>query len=464
MSMKTRILLVNFAEKEQKIATQLGIDVDLGYLSDAFDAIDSEGSREQGASFYSPLAIYEYKVIFIRLTKTPPLDYKFKDEAKIISEKDRVNFLRYWYENKGVLVIFAEDCNFSSLKLLGIPHAKLAESSGNDKTISSALETKEMLLRITFEEMESLVFIPPFKYVEVSQYESKNTGKNWTIFPAYVNRNDEKVGIYLNWGYSFSDTDAPAFLTLPAFKDYPEVITKLLKTFARIYPKYISEIVDGDWIKSDKYYPKEIATIDETIKQIISDAESKIETLRQEKLKAKEKYLHLCDLLTESGDKLKEAVIKTLVDVFKLQVEDMDKTKKTEFREDVLIKDSAFLYVLTEIKGTKNSYPSFTYVTQVFSNLLKGRDKYPNAIGGLILNYDLTRDPEERAEAFTNSDEENQLDEIIYIDTRIIYALAIAIIDHGLPIEDAKKILLQKGRVNFNLDKYIKESTSKNEK
>ncbi len=462
--MKTRILLVNFTEKEQEIAALLGINVDLGYLSDAFDTIDSEGSREQRASFYSPLAIYEYKVIFIRLTKTPPLEYKFKDEAKIISEKDRVNFLRYWYENKGVLVIFAEDCNFSSLKLLGIPDAKLVESNGNDKTISFALEIKERLLRITFEEMESLVFIPPFKYVEVNQYESKSTGKNWSIFPAYVNRNDEKVGIYFNWGYSFSDTDTPAFLILPAFKNYSEVITKLLKTFARIYPKYISEIVDGDWIKSDKYYPKEISTIDEAIKQIISDTESKIEAFRQEKLKAKEKYSHLCDLLTESGDKLKKAVIKTLTDVFKLQVEDMDKTKKTEFREDILIKDSSFPPVLTEIKGTKNSYPSFTYVTQVFSNLLKGRDKYPNAIGGLILNYDLTRDPEDRAEAFTNSDEENQLKEIIYIDTRILFELSLAVIDYKMSITEANDILLQKGRVNFNLDKYIKESTSKNEK
>lgn len=462
--MKTRILLVNFREKEQEIVYKLGIDVDLGYLSNVYTAIAHDGSEEQGASFYSPYAIYDYKAIFIRLTKTPPLESQLKDKAETIGEKGKVTFLKYWYDRKGVLGIFAEDGDFSSLDILGIPQAKLTNSRGNDKTVFFSLKTDDRPLRSALEEMESLVVIPPKKYVDVEQYESKNTQRNWTIFPTYKNRNDEEIGIYLNWGYDFSDTDAPAFLILPSFKVYSEVITKLLKAYARIFPEYFSEISDLDWAKSDKYYPKEVSFIDNEIKQLVEETEGKVKTLQSKKEKLKQEYSYLRDLLTESGDKLKKAVIKTLIEVFNLQAEDVDKAKTTDFREDILIQDSSSLPILAEVKGTKNSYPSFTYITQVFSNLFKERDKYPNAIGGLILNLDRDKEPSERSDAYTKADEEKQLSEIIYVDTRVLFDLAIAVIDHKMPVTKAKSILLQRGRVNFDLNKYLKEVKLKNKK
>src|SRR3989344_202934 len=139
--MKTRILLVNFGEKEQEAVAKLGVDADLGYLSNAYTAVAHDGSQEQGASFYSPYAVYDYKAIFIRLTEKPPLEGKLKDKAQIIGEKEKVTFLRNWYDRKGILSSFAGESDFNSLISLGIPHATLSDSRGNDKTVFYTLKT-----------------------------------------------------------------------------------------------------------------------------------------------------------------------------------------------------------------------------------------------------------------------------------------------------------------------------------
>ena len=43
--MKTRILLINFGEKEQEAVSKLGVDADLGYLSNAHTAVAHDGSE-----------------------------------------------------------------------------------------------------------------------------------------------------------------------------------------------------------------------------------------------------------------------------------------------------------------------------------------------------------------------------------------------------------------------------------
>ena len=111
--MKTRILLVNFGEKEQQAVSKLGVDADLGYLSNTYTAVAHDGSEEQGASFYSPYAVYDYKAIFIKLTDKPPLEGKFKDKAQTIGEKEKITFSRYWYDRKGILGVFAESSDFN---------------------------------------------------------------------------------------------------------------------------------------------------------------------------------------------------------------------------------------------------------------------------------------------------------------------------------------------------------------
>ena len=137
----------------------------------------------------------------------------------------------------------------------------------------------------------------------------------------------------------------------------------------------------------------------------------------------------------------------------------MDSERKSDFREDILILDDKEI-ILGEVKGTQNSNPSFTYVTQLLTHLLKSKNR--EAIGALILNHDLKKNPEERTDVYINSDEEEQIKNIIFIDTKVLFQLSIAIIDHGLDIKRAKDYLLNKGRITFDINKYLKEKLENN--
>ena len=70
------------------------------------------------------------------------------------------------------------------------------------------------------------------------------------------------------------------------------------------------------------------------------------------------------------------------------------------------------------------------------------------ADGALIVNYNIETDPKDRSLAYAD-DNEDQLDDLIFIDTRVLYKLTAAIIDGHLSVEEAKKILFKKGRVAF---------------
>lgn len=458
--MRTRILLVNFSDGEKKEISKLGIDIDLGYLSNPINSINHDGSIEAEAAFYSPLAIYDYKAIFIKLTKNPPLEGELKDKAKIIGD-DSKTFYKYWFDKKGILTLFAEESGFNKLTKLGIPVATLRTSRGNDKEIFyTQKENSDKYLRNVLRETKSLIVIPPPKYVNVSRYETEGENR-WTIFPVFRNRNDEEIGIYLNWGFSFSDVDNPALIILPQYENYEIVIVKLLKAYAKIFKESFSEIIDTDWTNRDDYYPDKIKEISNEIEVLEQETIKKIEILNLKKTRLKKNYSYLADLLTETGDKLKKSVIKTLIGIFQLQAKDADSSKKTDLKEDILIEGNSASPILAEVKGTRQSYPSFTYVSQVFNNLYKQRDKYPNAIGGLILNLDWDKEPSERSDAYTKADEEKQLENIVYVDTRVLYNLSLAVINGNLSATEAKNILLAKGRVKFNLKSYLRGRDNK---
>jgi hypothetical protein len=70
------------------------------------------------------------------------------------------------------------------------------------------------------------------------------------------------------------------------------------------------------------------------------------------------------------------------------------------------------------------------------------------ADGALIVNYNTGTDPKDLSLAYADEDED-QLDDLIFIDTRVLYKLTTAIIDGHISVEEAKKILFKKGRVEF---------------
>ena len=209
-------------------------------------------------------------------------------------------------------------------------------------------------------------------------------------------------------------------------------------------PRRESEMTpDGiHWISNDQYYPVAVQTIDRKVARF----EQEIEKLIAEKEELKKKYEHVRSILYLKDEELKEAVAEIFTKYWSLKITYMDKRKRAGFGENILIKYSG-RDILVKIKGTYNDYPSHKFITQVWQDLhYSGLGT--SAEGALIVNYDLEKNPKDRNSAYIDEDED-QLEDLIFIDTRVLHKVTTAIIDNDLSPEKAKEILFKNGRVEF---------------
>ena len=197
-----------------------------------------------------------------------------------------------------------------------------------------------------------------------------------------------------------------------------------------------------NWIDSSRYYPLAVQAIDRKI----SDYEQQIEKLVVEKEQLKNIYRHLRSILYLEGEELRKAVLQILGKYWSLKLFFLNKSKGVGFNENILIRYDG-RKILAKIKSTSRVSPSHKFITQMWQDLhYSGLGA--KADGALIVNYNTETDPKDRSLAYADEDED-QLDDLIFIDTRVLYKLTAAIIDRHLSVEDAKKILFKKGRVEF---------------
>jgi hypothetical protein len=196
------------------------------------------------------------------------------------------------------------------------------------------------------------------------------------------------------------------------------------------------------WIESDQYYPITLQALDKKIEELKKD----IENLTAEKEELKKKYECVRSILYLKDEELKKAVAKIFSDFWSLKISHMDKTKSAEFRENILIEDNG-RDILVKIKGTHEDYPSIKFITEVWKDLYYS-GLGTGAEGALVVNYGLEKNPKERNLAY--AEDKEQLEDLIFIDARVLYNLTSAIIDADLTIEEAKRILFKKGRVEYN--------------
>jgi hypothetical protein len=195
------------------------------------------------------------------------------------------------------------------------------------------------------------------------------------------------------------------------------------------------------WIESEEYYPIALQALDKKI----AVYEQEIENLTAEKEELKKKYERVRSILYLKDEELKEAVAEILTYYWSLKISHMDKTKRAEFRQNILIEHNG-RDILVKIKGTHEDHPSTKFITEVWKDLHHsglGSD----AEGALVLNYDLEKDPKERNLAY--AEDKEQLEDLIFIDTRVLHNLTTAIIDADLTDEEAKRELFKKNRVEY---------------
>jgi hypothetical protein len=204
-----------------------------------------------------------------------------------------------------------------------------------------------------------------------------------------------------------------------------------------------------DWMAGDDFYPKCVPNLEKEIVRCQEEMERRISELRAQKEAFKKRYEDLRSLLYAPDEQLKTAVVNVLRTYWQLQVSDVEDTSVPGFKEDILVEHDGNKF-LFKIKSTNRTYPSVNYIAQVWRELhCSGLGT--GAKGGLILNHDVRIDPRYRNLAYTGEDEEC-LEDIIFLETRVLYQLTLAIVDDNLPLQEAKEFLLRKGRGKFHRD------------
>ncbi len=460
--MKTRVLLINFTQAEaDKIKVPPSVDIHRGYLSDLlpYEKIyNEEFNKTLGkmCQAYFPLAIHEYKVIFVKLHTVPGLEEEFEDKLESYHEKIVNDLINYILQGSGYLVVMLGNYQSAKMFHLGIQDITLHKTIGRDSTIN----TVNTEFNKVFERLESEVIMPTESYITVDDKEDdfyKKFSSSFTIKNIYKNQAGNVLGCYHNNSRYYGDC-SPGFFLLPLFRNSNVAVAELLKEFSRHTQKFLPEFYQSDWQDSDDYLPVQVQEYQDKISKIIQKAESLIQEQKTKRDNARAKYHYLVELLSQKHDVLKTAVITTLQEVFKLPVDDSDAIKKTTLDHEDIVVQVGSEQILVEIKGDNASYPGTGHIAQLWKHL---KNKKEIERGALILNYDVSTEPEKRKLAYTG-EEKHQIADIIYIDTRALHDLAIAIIDYGMKPEDATKILFQNGRVTFNLDKHTEEFQSKN--
>ena len=151
-------------------------------------------------------------------------------------------------------------------------------------------------------------------------------------------------------------------------------------------------------------------------------------------------------ILYLKGEELRKAVAEIFSDYWSLKLSHIDKTKSAGFKENILIEHNG-RDILVKIKGTHEDHPSIKYIAEVWKDLYYS-GLGTSAEGVLIVNYGLEKNPKERNLAY--EEDEDQFEDLIFIDTRVLYNLTTAVIDGDLSVEEAKKLLFRKGRVEFD--------------
>jgi hypothetical protein len=457
--MASRILLVNFTQNEADKLKSVPLTFDRGYLSDVESQSVPANSKliEEHLKYYFPLSIYEYKAIFFNLNNDPEIKKEFSSKVQPYPRGKTMELYQYYTKKNGIIVGFLGDYKYSHLVNLGMWGITLRPVS--DKDITPIFDQKDdTSFKKTLKSFLPAILMPTKHYIYMEGEYYKENAMDFGLKIAYKNLGSRILGCYHNARPAWYDEDAPSFILLPRFKNNTEVIMPMLKEIAKIETKLLPEIYEPDWIDSEKYYPKEVGYFDEKISAIIEKAKEQIGGLAKAKKDSMDKYERLRGILCQTGDKLKISVIDVLRNILKLNVEDIDEKKAgcAVKDEDIVIHLDG-RKILAEIKGDSSKYPSSSHITQVWKHLHRCEDKSIKE-GALILNYDWKTEPIDRNLAYTG-DSEKELEGVIFIDTRTLFNLALAVIDYGMPTQDAVSILFQTGRVEFSLKDYPKNKT-----
>jgi hypothetical protein len=442
--MASKILLVNFQETDADRLKKLGFDVDRGHYSNAVEFQKTGTLSTEKIYSFLPDSIESYKIIVVNLNYNTAVETEFRQNRQIYDKSFRTDFNKYW-NNSGILIVFYGDYNYDGLSTLGIFHVKFVERA-RDATQLNCLVNEGTPFRKALMEVRNQ-FLPGARAIALK--ENATGGQNWEIRRIYEDSQNGLLGCY--YGKTTNPReDFPRFILLPQAKDAIAVVERLLREIVKIYPGHLPELDAPTPEEGDTYYPEQLLEYDRKLVEYKKKLKQVIKELAKRKTKVRQDFATLKSILHLVDDELRTNVIATLRRVWSFDVVEMHQNDHKELHNDILIEHGP-RKILACIHGTRISNPSPKLITQVWQHLHHsglGKGVEP----ALIVNHDADTDPKYRPAAYGQGYEE-LLDGIIFIDTRALFNLTVGVMDQLLSLDQAKEILLRKGRVEFSREK-----------
>ncbi|HVO85367.1 MAG TPA: hypothetical protein VMU60_13155 [Syntrophobacteria bacterium] len=442
--MASKILLVNFEETDADRLQKLGLEVDRGHYSNAVEFQKTGTLSTEKIYSFLPDSIEKYKIIVVNLNYSTVVETEFRQKRQILDKAFRTDFNKYW-NDVGIVIVFYGDYNYDGLSTLGIFHVRFAECT-RESTQLHCLVNEGTPFRKALIELRTQ-FLPGVKAIALR--ENAISGQNWEIRRIYEDSKNSLSGCYYSKTTNPQE-DFPRFILLPQAKDAVAVVERLLREIVKIYPGHLPELEAPTWKEDGSYCPKQLLEYDRKLLEYKKKLEEVIKELAKRKTEARQDFETLKSILHVVDAELRTKVIAILRRLWSFDIVEMNQNEHKELHNDILIEHGP-RRILACIHGTRTPNPSPKLITQVWQHLHHsgfGKGVEP----ALIVNHDADSDPKSRTAAYAQGYEE-LLDGIIFIDTRALFNLTVGVIDQLVTLDEAKEILLRKGRVGFSLEK-----------
>ena len=453
MDTDLKVLLINFTNKEARaIEKNTGIRQIRGYLSERIAT--GLNAADSSYEFYSPEAFYECEMVMIKMPCSDEIAEEFEEKSKLLTPLDGEKFRRFWRSKGKLIYIETGKSSAAALDHLGIPLV-LSTASGNDTRSTETIREDSAYYSLV-EYLNGQTEMPPQEYIKSGYPEGDRDyfyANNIKWFALARNMNGDILISGLSKNNGDYGPENLGVLMSPRQKNTVSSTSKVINFFADYMSLRSSQ---NDWKTSFSMYPqKQLVKYVEEIEQITKEKEKRIEEIRGLASSYRQQYSFLKDLVTEQGDKLVDAVEKTLVEVFGIPATNSDKENDGEPVEDLMVTIGERT-IAVEVKGTSKLNPPLQYTQQPFQHIAR-RGFGPEVEAALIVNHDMKNDPSKRPLPYSEPEKAALLKNLYYIDTRVLLQISKLIIDNELPVEQGVEILFgSKGRAKMP----IKKSTS----
>lgn len=297
------------------------------------------------------------------------------------------------------------------------------------------------------------------KYTNQMQYnQTFHTSSFNQCLPLIKNTNGDLVSIQIN-------DDNKTYIYLPQFEEKAKFLNEFLSEIApTLFPNLFPYATLHDWRNEKNYWLPNHEVLLQQKEDLISEYEQKIENKIKEINNNLKEYNFLHKILTETGDELVDSIIEFLKWLGLENIVDMDKTK-TEgvvFEEDIQIElENGLLIIECKGIGGTSKDSECSQISKIKFRRCEELNTF-DVFALYIVNHQRHIAPLQRKNPpFT----ENQIKDAIHdkrglLTTWQLYNLYFDVENEVITKEEARKILLEFGLVEFKPTNLIKIATS----